>query len=115
MSQGFTHMNQILGVGSGLGNNIQTLQLEKVMEGNRVGIRLQRIQNDPRRLVGSINTAFLGPIQWNDLATGVFGQWRFGKLAVKGECLYVRSNNYGWEQNLSMHNIFGSLNFLYSW
>jgi hypothetical protein len=115
MFQGFTHMNQILGVGSGLGNNIQTLQLEKVMEGNRVGVRLQRIQNDPRRLVGSINTAFLGPIHWNDLATGVFGQWRFGKLALKGECLYVRSNNYGWEQNLSMHNIFGSLNFLYNW
>jgi hypothetical protein len=115
MRQGFTHMNQILGVGSGLGNNIQTLQLEKVMEGNRVGVRLQRIQNDSRRLVGTINTAFLGPIHWNDLATGVFGQWRFGKLAVKGECLYIRSNNYGWEQNLSMHNIFGSLNFLYSW
>jgi hypothetical protein len=98
-----------------LGNNIQILQLEKVMEGNRVGVRLQRIQNDPRRLVGTISTAFLGPINWNDLATGVFGQWRFGKLVVKGECLYVRSNNYGWEQNLSMHNIFGALNFLYNW
>jgi len=115
MIQGFTHMNQILGVGSGLGNNIQTLQLEKVMEGNRVGVRLQRIQNDPRRLVGTINTAFLGPIRWNDLVSGLFGQWRFGKLSVKGECLYVRSNNYGWEKNLSMHNIFGSLNFLYNW
>jgi hypothetical protein len=115
MTQGFTHMNQILGVGSGIGNNIQTLQLERVQGVNRIGVRLQRIQNDPRRIVGDIYTAFLGPIQWNDVVAGVFGQYRLGKLAIKGECLYVRSNNYGWEQGSSLHNIFGSLNFLYNW
>ena len=115
MSQGFTHMNQILGVGSGLGNNIQTLQVERVSGTNRVGLRLQRIQNDPRRQVGTINTAFLGPTNWNDVVTGLFAQWRFGKLAVKGECFYVGSTNYGWQEGLPMHNIFGSLNFLYNW
>jgi Capsule assembly protein Wzi len=115
MTQGFTHMNQILGVGSGVGNNFQTLQVERVQGLNRVGLRFQKIQNDPRRIVGDINNGFLGTTRWNDAVVGAFGQYRMGKLAIKGECLYVHSTNYGWAKGTSMHNIFGSLNFLYTW
>jgi hypothetical protein len=57
----------------------------------------------------------LGPTNWNDVVSGLFAQRRFGKLAVKGECFYVGSTNYGWQEGLPMHNIFGSLNFLYNW
>jgi hypothetical protein len=112
--QGFTHMNQILGAGSGLGNNVQTIRLEHVDKLNRIGVRVDRIQNDPRRLVGTYNTAFLGPIQWNDICLGVFKQHTTKYFTVKADLTYVHSNNYGWVTG-KLDNIFASLNFIYNW
>ena len=45
--QGFTNENQIMGAGSGLGNNVQTLVLKKINGLDYFGIKIQRIQQDP--------------------------------------------------------------------
>jgi hypothetical protein len=112
--QGFTHMNQILGAGSGLGNNVQTIRLEHVDGISRTGIRVDRIQNNPRRIVGGYTTAFLGPIQWNDMSIGIFKQHATKYFTVRGEVAYIHSTNYGWEYG-KLDNIFASLNFIYNW
>ena len=112
--QGFTHMNQILGAGSGLGNNVQTIHVEKCAGPRRIGFKLQRIQNDPRRVAGGIGTQFLGNINWTDITYGPTAQWIKDKWLIRGELQFVKSRNYGWESG-SLFNVFTGINFSYRW
>jgi hypothetical protein len=112
--QGFTHLNQILGAGSGLGNNVQTILIEKVEGQKRLGFKIQRIQNDPKRLVGDLNTQFLGSINWTDITYGPSIQWTRNKWICNVEVQFVHSNNYGWEYG-SLFNLFTGVNLTYKW
>ncbi|MDP1844334.1 MAG: capsule assembly Wzi family protein, partial [Sediminibacterium sp.] len=100
VTQGLSFQNQNLGAGSGMGNNVQTLQVKKLQGFNMLGIKLQRIQQDPKGGLGYGTLPLLGmrPFQWNDLALGFLGQHRFNKLLINGEMQLVNSKNYGWEK-----------------
>ncbi len=98
VSQGFTHQNQILGAGSGFGNNVQTLQLKKIHGQQQIGIKLQRIQQDPKGFGGSVNSLGMREFQWNDLSLGFLGQQKFKHFLLSGELQFVNSKNYGWEK-----------------
>jgi hypothetical protein len=112
--QGFSHMNQIMGAGSGLGNNVQTLHVEQVNGLQRLGFKVQRIQNDPRRIYGDVNNTWISPVQWRDISYGPTIHWRKQKLAITGELQFVHSRNYAWlDKNL--FNVYSSINFIYKW
>ena len=114
MVQGFTHMNQILGAGSGMGNNVQMIHVEKVEKANRLGLRIQRIQNDPRKLSTTVETQWLSPIKWTDFSFGPTFSLQKNKFSIQGEVQFVNSKNYGWsKQRLS--NLYSSLNLIYHW
>ncbi|MBL7759240.1 MAG: hypothetical protein JNK08_00940 [Sediminibacterium sp.] len=98
VSQGFTHQNQILGAGSGFGNNVQTLQVKKIHGMQLLGIKLQRIQQDPKGFGGNANTLGMREFQWNDLSLGFLGQQKFNRFLLSGELQLVHSKNYGWEK-----------------
>lgn len=114
MVQGFTHMNQILGAGSGMGNNVQMIHIEKVEKTNRLGFKLQRIQNDPRQLSATVATQWLSPIKWTDFSVGPTYSIHKSKVSIQCEAQFVNSKNYGWsKQRLS--NLYSSLNLIYHW
>jgi hypothetical protein len=110
--QGLTYQNQILGAGSGKGNNVQTIQVKKIKGFDYIGIKFQRIQQDPKGFRGSLNTIGMGDYQWNDLAFGVLGQKRWGKLLLNGEMQFVSSKNYGWEKG-DRFNLYALVNCVY--
>jgi hypothetical protein len=110
--QGLTYQNQILGAGSGKGNNVQTIQVKKIKGFDYIGIKFQRIQQDPKGFRGSLNTIGMGDYQWNDLAFGVLGQKRWGKLLLNGEMQFVSSKNYGWEKG-DRFNLYALVNCIY--
>jgi hypothetical protein len=112
IKQGFTHMNQILGAGSGLGNNVQSLAVDRVDGLNRLGLKVQRIQNDPRAQLASVNQLWLSPIAWNDFVWGPTAQWTREKLLVRGELQFVHSKNYAWMREKKF-NLFSSINLIY--
>ena len=99
INQGFTYQNQIMGAGSGMGNNVQTIQIKIITGFNFVGIKFQRIQQDPKGGIYYSPFSSLGmrDYQWNDLALGFLGQHRWSKLLVNGEMQLVNSKNYGWQ------------------
>jgi hypothetical protein len=99
VSQGFTYQNQIMGAGSGMGNNVQTIQVKKINGFNFVGVKFQRIQQDPKGGIayGPFSSLGMRDFQWNDLAIGFLGQHRWNKLLVNGEMQLVNSKNYGWQ------------------
>lgn len=110
--QGFTYQNQIMGAGSGFGNNVQTLQVKKIDGKEFVGIKLQRIQQDPKGLGGPASNLLMRPVQWNDLAIGFLGQKQFNQFVLNGEIQFVNSSNYGWEKG-NAFNLFATLNCRY--
>jgi hypothetical protein len=114
MVQGFTHMNQILGAGSGMGNNVQMVHIEKLDKANRVGLKFQRIQNDPRQLSATVATQWLSPIKWTDFSFGPTFSLDKSKFSIQGEAQYVNSKNYGWS-NARLSNLYSSLNLIYHW
>ncbi|MEI8074768.1 MAG: capsule assembly Wzi family protein [Bacteroidota bacterium] len=110
--QGLTFQNQILGAGSGKGNNVQTIQVKKINGFDYVGLKFQRIQQDPKGFRGGQNTLGMGDYQWNDISLGVLGQKRFGKFLLNGEVQFVNSTNYGWEKG-NKFNLYALINCLY--
>jgi hypothetical protein len=114
VAQGMTHLNQILGAGSGLGNNVQSLHVERVEGLNRYGFKMMRIQNNPRALTNSVNTLWLNPVAWSDLVWGPNIQLDKKKILVRGELLFVHSKNYAW-LTTNQFNLFASLNCIYKW
>ena len=114
ITQGFTHMNQILGAGSGMGNNVQMIHVEKVDKANRIGLKMQRIQNEPRRLVAQVQTQWLSPIKWTDFSVGPTFNIQKKNWAIRGEVQWVNSKNYGWDSE-RLSNLYSSFNLIYNW
>jgi hypothetical protein len=112
--QGMTHFNQVLGAGSGIGNNVQSLHVERIEGLNRYGFKIMRIQNDPKGLTAAINTMWLNPIAWSDFVYGPNIQMDRKKFLIRGEVMFVHSKNYAWlTQN--QFNLFTSINCIYKW
>lgn len=112
--QGLTNKNQILGAGSGKGNNIQIINLNKNFKDNLVGFKIQRIQNDPRGFrLGDLSSLYLSKISWTDLTYGPVFRYNRDKLILVGEIQAVHSKNYAWEkQNLFNFNSYLSLSYM---
>lgn len=110
--QGFTYQNQIMGAGSGFGNNVQTLQVKKIKRQEYIGVKLQRIQQDPKGLGGPTSNLLMRPIQWNDVAIGFLGQKQFKEFWISGEIQFVNSTNYGWKKG-NAFNLFATVNARY--
>lgn len=114
LPQGLTHLNQILGAGSGLGNNVQLVQLERIEGAKRIGFKFMRIQNDPRVQVGNVNNLWINNKVWTDIAYGPNIQWQFKDLFLRGEMQMVHSRNYAWLSTTRL-NLFTGWTLMYKW
>lgn len=114
VSQGLSHMNQILGAGSGFGNNVQSLSADLVNKSKRLGFKFQRIQNNPRALVSDVNNLFINSFSWNDIVWGPRFHLDYKKILIRGEVLSVHSKNYAWLRE-NQYNLHLNLNLIYSW
>jgi hypothetical protein len=115
LAEGYTNQNQILGAGSGLGNNVQTINFKYGSHINNIGILYQHIEQNPRRLVGGVGNAWLGDIYWNDYAYGLTAQYHYKKIFFKLNLQWVNSINYLWKNSNNQNNFYCFLNTIYVW
>jgi hypothetical protein len=103
--QGFSHKNQILGAGSGLGNNMQTFHVERVSNASRLGVKIQKIQNNPSNVITNFNNIWLSSRRWTDFTLGPTFQFTHNRWSLKGEIQAVYAFNYAWlpENLFNMH------------
>ncbi len=113
---GYNHYNQILGAGSGMGNNVQTMQLNLLKGLSKIGIQLQRMQHQPTPANGSYPFESLGlrPLRWTDIGVGFIGQKHWKNLIITPEVNFINSMNYAWNSG-SNFNLFAQLNLTYLW
>ena len=115
LTAGYTHQNQIIGDGSGFGNNVQTALISYGNLTKRIGIKYQYIENNPRRLVGTVGNLWLGNVNWNDYAYGIQAKYNFNKIMFSLESQWVKSNNYLWKNGNNHGNLFIFFNTIYTW
>ena len=113
---GYTNENQILGSGSGIGNNIQILNINYINKFQKFGIKFQRIQHQPItvKVAQPIETLGLRQYRWTDIVIGISGQKKLQNLILNSEIQFVNSNNYAWLPT-SQFNLFCNLNITYLW
>ena len=113
---GYTNHNQILGAGSGKGNNVQNLSLQLINGFSKLGFLIQRIQHQP--ITSSrhydIETLGLRNYRWVDVSVGFNYQKKVQNLIVNSRVEFVNSGNYAWTKN-SHFNLFAQLNLTYLW
>ncbi len=115
LSAGYTNENQVLGAGSGWGNNVMTFNIKYGSFSNFFGFQFQRIEQNPRRLVGTVGNAWLGDIYWNDYSYGVNAQIKYNKLLLRINTEWVNSINYLWLDRNNKNNFFLFFNTIYIW
>lgn len=110
--QGYSFDNQIMGAGSGFGNNVQTLLLKKHAGINHWGFKIQRIQQDPKRVVNQFQNLGMRQFIWNDTDLGFLFQQKIKHFILNAEAHWVISRNYGWTA-LKRNNLMIQMNLLY--
>jgi hypothetical protein len=111
---GYTNENQILGTGIGSGNNIQSFILSWNYYFNKIGIKFQKISQNPS---GGINLFDIngGRSNWNDYTYGLIAKKRFNNILFNFNIDWVHSNNYLWQENKKRENFYIFLNTIYLW
>jgi hypothetical protein len=109
-----TNDRQIIGAGSGFGNNVQSIKVNWVNGIQKIGIIAQRIQHDPIS-ARELTSLTLRPTLWNELCYGVNARYAYKNLIASLELQYTSSKNYAWEAGNRKSNLFSLLNLAYIW
>lgn len=113
---GYNHYNQILGAGSGVGNNIQTVHVNLLNGLSKMGMKIQRIQHQPTPANAGYPFESLGlrSLRWTDVGVGFIAQKHWKNIIVTPEINFINSMNYAFLIR-SDFNVFGQLNLTYLW
>ena len=113
---GYNHFNQILGAGSGKGNNVQTVNINLLKGLSKIGMKLQRVQYQPTAANASYAFESLGlrPFRWTDIGIGFNALKHWKNLIITPEVNFINSMNYAWTFR-SNFNLFAQLNVTYLW
>jgi hypothetical protein len=114
VQEGFTNNNQIMGVGSGQGNDLQTITLNLREGFNTIGFKFQHIANKPY-LETNENAVQLRNIKWNDYVFGINWGQRYHKIIINANLEWVKANNYNWVSGARQNNLHAFINTIYLW
>ena len=115
ISEGYTNQNQILGAGSGFGNNMQTIQLSMNKGWNKLGIIFHHIQQNPMALVSGVNDLGLRKIKWDDYAYGLQSRFKYKNILFNANVEWVNSKNYLWTMGQNQNNLYANFNTIFLW
>ena len=112
--EGYTNENQILGAGSGFGNNIQSLSVDWNKGWNKYGFKIQHIAHNP---IGGVNLfdSNGGASVWDDFTYGIILKHRYKNILFNANIDWVHSNNFIWQENKKRENFHIFLNTIFLW
>jgi len=112
--EGYTNENQILGAGSGFGDNLQTAAISINKGWNKYGIKFQHIAKNPIG-VTNVLTWEGGLPSWDDYAYGIQLKQKYNRFLFNLNMEWVNSKNYLWQNNNKVSNVYVFLNTIYLW
>ena len=111
---GYINENQILGAGSGWGNDVQTFALSVNSGWNKYGIKFQHIFHDPMGVTNVLSYDGGAPY-WDDYAYGIQLKQKYKHFLFNLNMEWVNSKNYLWQNNNKVSNFYIFLNTIYLW
>jgi hypothetical protein len=116
LRNGYTNENQVLGAGSGFGNNLQTISISRNKGWSKLGIKFQHISQNPMRLAsGDWKFAYLGSVDWDDFSYGLNLKHKYKNILFNANIDWVNSKNYMWQDNNNITNLYFFFNTIYLW
>ncbi|SDC84261.1 Capsule assembly protein Wzi [Algoriphagus faecimaris] len=123
LARGFVNRGEALGVGAGVGSNVQTLEISKVRKMNKIGVLFERLENHQDfyyRAFGQNSEKK----PWIDFSLGLLWDHQWQNLLISAKGQFIRSSNYQWESaSLSSQDFsagegkiafFGQLHLIYA-
>ena len=111
---GYINENQILGAGSGWGNDVQTFTLSLNKGWNKYGIKFQHIAHDPVGITKILSIDGGSPY-WDDYTYGIQLKQKYNHFLFNLNMEWVNSKNYLWQSNNKVSNVYVFLNTIYLW
>ncbi len=96
---GFTNWDQAMGVGIGMGANVQMVEVSLVENVNKIGIYLER-RAPFADFYDTADLAKNGYKPWIDWTAGPVFDRQWGNLIFSGRMLFTYASNYYWSQEL---------------
>lgn len=95
-TRGFTNYGQPLGVGIGVGSNVQTLEFALVDGMNKMGFQLERLANNQDFYYKALlqNTERK---PWVDLSIGFLFDKKWDNLLLSSKLQLIQAHNYQWQ------------------
>ena len=113
---------EALGVGAGVGSNVQTLEISQVKRFNKRGILLERLANNQDFFYRAFGQ---NPEKkpWIDLSVGLLWDQQFDRMILSGKAQFITGFNYQWQSEgvstedypngKNIVSFYGNLNLLY--
>lgn len=98
LARGFVNYGETLGVGSGVGSNVQTLEIAKVSGMNKRGVLFERLENNQDFFYRAFGQTE-GRRPWIDLSLGLLWDQQWNNLILSGKAQFIKSYNYQWQQS----------------
>jgi len=117
LQNGYTNENQIMGAGSGFGNNVQTIAMSWNRGWSKYGIKFQHIAQQPIRIISDNDwlNLYLGKVDWHDYSYGVVVKQKYKNILFNLNVDWVHSKNYMWQDKNTASNLYVFLNTIYLW
>jgi hypothetical protein len=109
INQGYTHLGEVLGAGTGPGGNLQSLELSWVKGIRKIGFQVERYEHNRDYYQQMIDPDDNYNENWTDLSGAFLTNWNFKNLLVRGKLAGVQSFNYQWQtgiDDLPKRNLF---------
>ena len=116
ITDGYTNENQIIGAGSGFGNNLQTFEISWNKSWTKYGIKFQHIAHDPLgfKMIDLLNPNG-GLPNWDDYAYGINIKQKYRNILFNLNLEWVNSKNYLWQNKNNISNMYIFFNTIYLW
>jgi hypothetical protein len=111
---GYINENQILGAGSGWGNDVQTFAISWNKGWSKYGLKFQHIAHDQIGVTKILATNG-GKPYWDDYAYGIQIKHKHKHFLFNLNIDYVHSKNYLWTESKNVTNLYMFLNTIYLW
>ena len=114
ISEGYTNQNQILGAGSGWGNDVQSFALSLNKGYTKYGIKFQHIAHNPIGVTKMLSYDGGAPY-WDDYSYGIQLKQKYKHFLFNLNMEWVNSKNYLWLDKNKVSNMYIFLNTIYVW
>ncbi len=95
-ARGFVNYGQPLGVGIGVGSNVQTMEVALVDGLDKIGLSFERLANNQDFYYKAL-LQFTERKPWVDLSLGFLYDKEFGNLLLSSKLQLIHARNYQWQ------------------